>query len=287
MPAGVGTPSPAAGVRFRILRPHARGGLGEVFVARDEELNREVALKEIRPRTPTTPRAASRFILEAEITGGLEHPGIVPVYGLGHHADGRPYYAMRFIRGDSLKEAIERFHARRRPGRTRASGPGAARAARPVPRRLQRDGVRPQPGRAASRPQAGQHHARPLRRDAGGRLGPGQGDRRPDERGRPTESGADAGRGRRAVRASTRAGARAGHARLHEPGAGRRASSTSSGPASDVYSLGATLYSLLTGQAAVRGPTTSAMLDAGRAGRVPAPRDGPAESARGRWRRSA
>ena len=52
-------------------------------------------------------------MLEAEVTGGLEHPGIVPVYGLGSYADGRPYYAMRFIRGDSLKEAIERFHADR------------------------------------------------------------------------------------------------------------------------------------------------------------------------------
>jgi serine/threonine protein kinase len=51
-----------------------------------------------------------RFLLEAEVTGGLEHPGIVPVYGLGNYGDGRPYYAMRFIRGESLKEAIERFH---------------------------------------------------------------------------------------------------------------------------------------------------------------------------------
>ena len=49
-------------------------------------------------------------MIEAEITGGLEHPGIVPVYGLGTYAGGRPYYAMRFIKGDSLKEAIERFH---------------------------------------------------------------------------------------------------------------------------------------------------------------------------------
>ena len=61
--------------------------------------------------TPTTRPAASGSSLEAEITGGLEHPGIVPVYGLGTYGDGRPYYAMRFIRGDSLKEAIERFHA--------------------------------------------------------------------------------------------------------------------------------------------------------------------------------
>jgi serine/threonine-protein kinase len=39
----------------------------------------------------------------------LEHPGIVLVYSLGSHASGRPFYAMRFVRGDSLKEAIERF----------------------------------------------------------------------------------------------------------------------------------------------------------------------------------
>src|SRR5206468_9433769 len=52
----------------------------------------------------------SRFVLEAEITGKLEHPGVVPVYGLGRHADGRPYYAMRLIEGDSLKQAIIQFH---------------------------------------------------------------------------------------------------------------------------------------------------------------------------------
>lgn len=50
-----------------------------------------------------------RFMIEAEITGGLEHPSIIPVYGLGHYSDGRPYYAMRFIRGDNLKEAIDAY----------------------------------------------------------------------------------------------------------------------------------------------------------------------------------
>ncbi|HVC95160.1 MAG TPA: tetratricopeptide repeat protein [Pirellulales bacterium] len=103
----------AAGSRFRILRPHARGGLGEVYVAQDEELHREVALKEIQERHADNPASRSRFVLEAEITGGLEHPGIVPVYGLGSYADGRPFYAMRFIKGDSLGEAIERFHGNR------------------------------------------------------------------------------------------------------------------------------------------------------------------------------
>ena len=98
------------GQRFRILRPHAQGGLGIVFVAFDTELNRQVALKQILDSHADDPTSRSRFLLEAEVTGGLEHPGIVPVYGLGSYGDGRPYYAMRFIEGDSLKQAIDRFH---------------------------------------------------------------------------------------------------------------------------------------------------------------------------------
>ncbi len=96
--------------RFRVLRPHARGGLGAVYVALDSELNREVALKRIVNRHADDPGSRQRFLIEAEITGGLEHPGIVPVYGLGTYDCGRPYYAMRFVKGDNLKEAIERFH---------------------------------------------------------------------------------------------------------------------------------------------------------------------------------
>jgi hypothetical protein len=97
-------------VRFRILRPHAEGGLGKVSIAKDQELNREVAFKEIKLRYSRDTNARSRFLVEAEVTGGLEHPGIVPVYGLGHFSDGRPFYAMRFIKGDSLQEASEAFH---------------------------------------------------------------------------------------------------------------------------------------------------------------------------------
>jgi serine/threonine-protein kinase len=99
------------GQRYRVLRPHARGGLGAVFVALDEELHREVALKEMLDHHADDPVSRQRFLLEAEITGGLEHPGIVPVYGLGTSAGGRPFYAMRFVKGDNLKEAAEQFHA--------------------------------------------------------------------------------------------------------------------------------------------------------------------------------
>jgi serine/threonine-protein kinase len=101
------------GDRFRPLRPHARGGIGLVWVARDNELQRDVALKVIQPKYAERNDQRTRFVLEAEITGKLEHPGIVPVYSLGRDPDGRPYYAMRFIRGESLSAAIKRFHKAR------------------------------------------------------------------------------------------------------------------------------------------------------------------------------
>jgi serine/threonine protein kinase len=106
----VGTAT-SSGQRFRVLRTYARGGLGAVFVAMDAELHREVALKQILDAHADDAMSRQRFLLEAEITGGLEHPGIVPVYGLGTDDGGRPYYAMRFVRGDTFKEAIAQFHS--------------------------------------------------------------------------------------------------------------------------------------------------------------------------------
>lgn len=103
--------------RFRILRPHAKGGLGQVSVALDQELNREVALKQLLPQRADDIASRDRFLREAEITGGLEHPGIIPVYGLGDGPDGRPYYAMRFVQGYSFKQAIEAFHHVDHPSR--------------------------------------------------------------------------------------------------------------------------------------------------------------------------
>jgi len=97
--------------RFIVLREHAKGGLGLVSVARDTELNREVALKEIQLKFAGDKSCRNQFLLEAEITGSLEHPGVVPVYGLGADHQGRPYYAMRFIKGLSLKDAADQFHA--------------------------------------------------------------------------------------------------------------------------------------------------------------------------------
>ncbi len=96
--------------RFKVLRLHQKGGLGRVSIALDEELNREIALKEILTAHADNIENRTRFIREAEITGALEHPGVVPVYSLGKFADGRPYYAMRFIRGMNLQVALEDYH---------------------------------------------------------------------------------------------------------------------------------------------------------------------------------
>ncbi len=97
-------------LRYRAIAFHAKGGLGRVSVAEDIELERQVALKELLDRHADHPETQARFIQEAKITGSLEHPGVVPIYGLGRTSTGRPYYAMRFIEGTSLATAIEHLH---------------------------------------------------------------------------------------------------------------------------------------------------------------------------------
>jgi serine/threonine-protein kinase len=110
----------SAGQRYRQDAFHARGGMGEVYKALDREIGREVALKRIKKEVALNPELRRRFLREAEITGRLEHPGIVPVYGLIRDETGQPCYAMRFIEGESLKDAIQKFYdadqAKRDPG---------------------------------------------------------------------------------------------------------------------------------------------------------------------------
>jgi len=108
--------APASDVRYRPTRFHAKGGIGEVHLAQDSELGREVALKRIQGHLAEDPELRRRFLREAEVTARLQHPGIVPVYGLVEDADRQPCYAMRFIEGESFKEAIERFHGTREQG---------------------------------------------------------------------------------------------------------------------------------------------------------------------------
>jgi serine/threonine-protein kinase len=108
-------PGPAE--RYTRTRLHATGGIGRVWLARDGDLGRDVALKELRPERADDPAFRARFLQEAQITGQLEHPGIVPVYELARRPDDRqPFYTMRFIRGRTLSEAAAAYHRKRAAG---------------------------------------------------------------------------------------------------------------------------------------------------------------------------
>lgn len=99
--------------RFAIQRELGAGALGVVWLARDEKLKRSVALKEMNAEAAEFPRAWHRFCREAEITGFLEHPNVVPLYQFGNDPQtGRPFYAMRFVGKRTLAEAIQEYHER-------------------------------------------------------------------------------------------------------------------------------------------------------------------------------
>ncbi len=104
-------------VAFGGLRFHARGGQSEVYEGFDESLGRPVAIKLLGRHRSEFAEGHRRFDDEVEITSRLEHPGIAPVYCRGKTADGRPYYAMQFIRGETFHDAIDRFHAADGPER--------------------------------------------------------------------------------------------------------------------------------------------------------------------------
>ena len=96
--------------RFKLVNNFASGGLGKIWLAHDGRIRREVAFKELLPRALKSPTAVSRFLEEAQITGQLEHPGIVPIYELGFQANGTPFYAMKLVRGETFEDAIAAYH---------------------------------------------------------------------------------------------------------------------------------------------------------------------------------
>ncbi|GEM_PF-597332 len=93
-----------------------QGGIGRVFLAHDQALGREVAIKELLPckNLQDLPRRLSRFVREIKITGQLEHPGVVPLYEVGLREDGALYYVMKYVRGKTMQAAMN--EAGTRPG---------------------------------------------------------------------------------------------------------------------------------------------------------------------------
>ncbi|QDT67024.1 protein kinase domain-containing protein [Calycomorphotria hydatis] len=96
--------------RIRRKTLHSTGGIGHIWLAQDNVIEREIALKELRAdRSDAANR--ERFRREAKLTGQLEHPGIIPVHDYKESEDGTHcYYTMRFVRGRTLSEVIKTYH---------------------------------------------------------------------------------------------------------------------------------------------------------------------------------
>ncbi len=111
---------------FRLLEKLGGGGMGVVYRARQESLEREVALKVIRPDFLYFGRARERFVREMSSVARLQHAGIVPIYSVGEQ-DGIPYFAMELVRGCTLAQALHRNEGRRPEGLTGGDLVAAAR----------------------------------------------------------------------------------------------------------------------------------------------------------------
>jgi serine/threonine-protein kinase len=107
---------------FVFRRLVGTGGLGEVYAFHDPLLQREVALKVLKADHQHSSARRQRFVREYSITSGLDHPGVVPVFGIGRISDGRDFYLMRLVRGRALSEHIRELHA----GRPKLSRDNAA-----------------------------------------------------------------------------------------------------------------------------------------------------------------
>ena len=178
---------PAAIGRYRVIRRLGQGGFGRVYLARDDDLDRPVAIKVPNPGRIAGPGDVETYVNEAKALARLDHRHIVPVYDVGRTADGHCFVVSKYIDGSDLAGADRRGAA----DGPRGGGDGGDR----------RRGAasRAHPGPGPPRHQAGEHPDRRGRHPLGGRF-------RPGAEGRGLRQGRPAGR----------------HARLHEPRAGPR-----------------------------------------------------------------
>lgn len=106
--------SATPGPRYALNTLHAAGGIGEIWLARDVELDRDVAVKRLQAQSSASTAARTRFLREAKITGKLDHPGVVPIYEVCRdEKSGESYYSMRFLKGRTLTDAVREYHRQR------------------------------------------------------------------------------------------------------------------------------------------------------------------------------
>jgi serine/threonine protein kinase/tetratricopeptide (TPR) repeat protein len=103
--------APRAEDRYRLIDNFAHGGLGNIWLAEDTSIHRQIAFKELLPKALKNRSVVERFMEEAQITGQLEHPCIVPIYDVGYQENGTPFYAMKLLKGGNMEQAIEAMHA--------------------------------------------------------------------------------------------------------------------------------------------------------------------------------
>ncbi|HET7290947.1 MAG TPA: serine/threonine-protein kinase, partial [Vicinamibacteria bacterium] len=92
---------------YRILEPLGHGGMGRVFLAQDEALERRVAIKGIAAPLAAEAAVRARFLREARAMAGVEHPNVVRVYAFGE-AEGQPYIVMEYVEGETLAARLSR-----------------------------------------------------------------------------------------------------------------------------------------------------------------------------------
>ncbi|MFH0946507.1 MAG: bifunctional serine/threonine-protein kinase/formylglycine-generating enzyme family protein [Planctomycetota bacterium] len=243
----------------RILGEIARGGMGVILKGWDKELRRHLAIKVVKPRgdvkgrRPLEEHALCRLLEEAQVTGQLEHPGIVPVHELGLSEKGQVYFSMRLVEGDDLSAVFERI-GRGEAGWTRVRALGLLSKACDAVAFAHSRGVihrdlKPENIMVGS---FGETYvmdwglARVLGREGGEDAGKGQGET-PGTRAVSTDGRATSSSGK-STPLLTEAGTVVGTPAYMPPeqAAGRL---DDLGKTADVYSMGAILYHLLAGQA--------------------------------------
>jgi tetratricopeptide (TPR) repeat protein len=104
--------------RYQLHGEIARGGMGAILKGRDVDLGRDIAVKVLLETHQGKTELLQRFVEEAQISGQLQHPGIVPVYELGQFPDKRPYFTMKLVKGQTLAKLLDERNDRRLAGRT-------------------------------------------------------------------------------------------------------------------------------------------------------------------------